>query len=194
MILLVVVVVLVVWVATARDVVRRVELGAGRRVAWVIATLLLPIVAVPVYWLIRPLPRRSAPATAPAGTQTLADLIPGWAPDQPDACEQADAWARSASRVRPAPSFYTWLRESGLAEKYPVCVTRLVRTLLGGERRPSFFACPELGALTGVLERYIDDQDDLIAVKKHLRLLCPAVPTRDQGPGAAVEARRPRMA
>ncbi len=103
-----------------------------------------------------PVAARPAPASR---TQTLADLIPGWSPDVPGACEQADTRAGGESRVAPEPSFYGWLRESGLAEKYPACAARLVWTLLGSERRPSFPARPEIGALTRVLERYVEDGD-----------------------------------
>jgi hypothetical protein len=182
MILLLVLVVGVAWVVTVRDVARRRELRAGRRLAWTLATLLLPVLMIPIYWLIRP-QRRSPVAARPAPashTQTLADLIPGWSPDLPGACEQANAWAGGESRVAPEPSFYGWLRESGLAEKYPACAARLVRTLLGSERRPSFPACPEIGALTRVLERYVENGDDLRAIKEQVRRLCPALPSPDQ--------------
>ncbi len=137
----------------------------------------MPLFFVPVYWLIKP-QRRSpvAASPAPAGrAQTLADLIPGWSPDLPGACEQATAWAGSESRVAPEPSFYAWLRESGFAERYPDCAAMLLRTLLGKER-PTFLACPEIGALTRVLERYLTDGDDLRAVQEQVLRLCPASP------------------
>jgi hypothetical protein len=186
MILLPVLVVVVVWIVTVRDVVRRRDLRVGRRVTWALATLLLPLFAIPIYWLIKPLPRSSAAVShVPAvQLQTMADLIPGWSPDLPGACEQADAWAGSASRVAPEPSFYSWLRQSGIAERYPACAARLLRTLLGGERRLSFPACPEIGALTRLLEQYVMDGDDLRAVKEQLRRLCPGMASSADPAGA----------
>jgi hypothetical protein len=171
----------VAWVVTAVHVVRSRRLSAGGRAAWLVATLLLPLLAIPIYWATRPLPRTP---TAPARSeepvaQTLADLIPGWTPERTDACEQADTWARDARHPRPAPSFYTWLWESGLAEKYPACAARLVRTLLGGEQRPSFVACPEVGALTALLQKHIGDADDLLAIRDQLRRLCPRARLRE---------------
>ena len=182
MLLLLILGVAVVWIVTVRDIARRRELRARRRATWVLVTLLLPVFAVPVYWLIRP-QRRSPVAGRPAPavhTQTLADLIPGWESDVPGACEQANAWAGSESRVAPEPSFYGWLRDSGLAEKYPACAAKLVRTLLVSERRSSFPACPEVGALTRVLERYVQDGDDLRAVQEQVQRLCPTMPSPDQ--------------
>ncbi len=176
--LLLVLVAGVVWIVTVRDVVRRRDLRVRRRAAWVFATLLVPLFFVPAYWLIKP--QRRSPVTvspAPAGrAQTLADLIPGWSPDLPGACEQATAWAESESRVAPEPSFYSWLRESGIAERYPACAARLLRTLLGKEGHPSFLACPEIGALTRVLEQYLTPGEDLRAVKEQVRRLCPTSP------------------
>ncbi len=175
MLLLLLVFLVVAWVVTAVSVVRSRRLSAGGRVGWLVATLLLPFLAIPVYWATRPLPRKPTPAARreePAA-QTLADLIPGWTPDRADACDQADAWARDARHPRPAPSFYAWLRESGLAEKYPACAARLVRALLGGEQRPSFAACQEVGALTVLLEKHVREADDLRAIKDQLRRLCP---------------------
>jgi Phospholipase_D-nuclease N-terminal len=191
MILLLVLVVAVVWIVTVRDVVRRRELTVGRRATWVLATLLLPLFAVPVYWLIKP--QRRPPAVVPlapaARVQTMADLIPGWSPELPGACEQANAWAGSESRVAPDPSFYSWLRESGIAERYPACAAKLLRTLLGTERRPSFPACPEIGALTRLLEQYVMDGDDLRAVKEQLQRLCPGMPSPDpRGTGRPAHA------
>ena len=50
---------LVVWVLTVRDIlVRRKDLGAGQRVTWIIVTLVLPFFAIPIYWLIKPRPRK----------------------------------------------------------------------------------------------------------------------------------------
>ena len=181
MLLLLVVFLVVAWVVTAVHVVRSPRLSAGGRAAWLVTTLLVPFLAIPVYWATRPLPRKLAPSARrdePAA-QTLADLIPGWTPDRADACEQADAWARDMRHPKPAPSFYAWLRESGLAEKYPACAARLVRTLLGGEQRPSFVACPEIGALTALLEKYVSGADDLRAIKDQLRRLCPRARLRD---------------
>ncbi len=183
MILLLVLVLAVVWLITVRDVTRRRDLRARRRVAWVFATLLVPFLAAPAYWLLKP-QRRAPVATKPAPeghAQTLADFIPGWSPEQPGACEQANAWAGSGSRVSPEPSFYSWLQESGLAERYPACAARLLRTLLGAERRPFFPACPEIGALTRVLEEYVKDGDDLRVVKELVRRLCPTPASVDQG-------------
>jgi hypothetical protein len=189
--LLLVLVVAVLWVVTVTDVVRRRDLRVGRRVTWVLATLLLPFFSVPIYWLIKP-QRRSPVAASPAPadrTQTLADLIPGWSPDLPDACDQATAWAGSESRVAPEPSFYAWLRESGFAEKHPDCAARLLWTLLGKEGRPTFPACPEVGALTRVLERYLTDGDDLRAVQEQVRRLCPASPPPERrGAGRSAPA------
>ena len=91
-----------------------------------------------------PVAARPAPVSH---AQTLADLIPGWSPDLPGACERADAWA-------------------------------------GGERRPSVPTCPEIGALTRVLERYVKDGDDLRAIKEQVRRRYPAPPSpgrRDEG-------------
>jgi hypothetical protein len=189
MIVLLVLVVGVVWVVTVRDVVRRGDLRVGRRVTWVLATLLLPILAAPAYWLVKP--QRRSPAAPPPATaghaQTLADLIPGWSPDLPGACDQANAWAGSGSRVAPEPSFYSWLRESGIAERYPACATKLLRTLLGTERRSSFPACPQIGALTSLLDQYLMDGDDLRAVKEQVRRLCPGMPVPDhKGAGRSV--------
>ena len=182
MLLLLVLVVLVAWIVTVGDVVRRRDLRVGRRVTWVLATLLLPFFAVPVYWLIKPQRRRpvAAPPAPAVHAQTLADLIPGWSPDLPGACEQATAWAGSPSRVAPEPSLYAWLRESGFAERHPTCAARLVGTLLGKEGRPSFLACPEIGALTQVLERHLTDGDDLHAVQEQVRRLCQP-PSPSQG-------------
>ena len=191
MILLLVLVVAVVLSVTVRDVVRRRDLHVGRRVAWALSTLLLPLFAIPVYWLVKPLPRPSVavPRSPAVRVQTMADLIPGWAPDLPGACEQANAWAGSQSRVAPEPSFYSWLRQSGIAERYPACAARLLRTLLGTERRLSSLACPEIGALTRLLERYVMDGDDLRAVREQLRRLCPGMAPADPG-GAERSAHR----
>jgi hypothetical protein len=189
MVLVVLAFVVVVWGVTVVDVARRRELAVGRRVVWILLALFLPLLAVPVYWLIRPLrPKRSAKPVAPvAHVQTLADLIPGWTPDLPGACEQANAWAADASHVSPEPSFYAWLRESGLAAKYPACSARLLRTLLGEERRPPFAACPELGALARSLELYVSDSDDLRAIKTHLLRLCPEAPSSDSESAALLQ-------
>jgi hypothetical protein len=172
MLLVLLLFVIVVWLLTARDVLRRRLSGTGR-FAWLAATLLLPFVAIPAYWAVRPLPRTPSGARGSAGSgQTLADFIPGWAPDSADACEQADSWARS-SHAKPAPTFYTWLRESGLADKYPACAAKLVRTLLGAERRTTFGACPEIGALTALLERHVGEAEDVRAIREQLLRLCP---------------------
>jgi hypothetical protein len=178
MLLLAAVAVMGLWVLTLRDVVQRVDLTRRRRVGWVIASALLPVPAVPLYWLIRPL-RPSAPPVSAGrieSAQTLADLIPGWSPDRPGACDQATAWASSGSRVSPQASFYTWLRESGLAGRHPACAAKLVRALLGTERSSSFVACPQVRALTEVLSLSVKDGDDLRAIETQLRRLCPGMP------------------
>ena len=97
----------VVWVLTAQDVLRR-RLSRGQKAAWIVATLVLPLLAIPAYWVVRPLPRRQALAVTPSkpSPQTLSDPIPGWTPDRADACEQADARARDESHPTPEPSFY----------------------------------------------------------------------------------------
>jgi hypothetical protein len=181
MLVMLVVLVAVVWVLTAVDVVRRRALSRGGRVAWVAAASLVPFFAIPAYWAVRPLGRRREPRRANQTPQTLADLIPGWTVDRADACEQADAWARDGSRQHPAPGFYAWLRDSGLAEKYPACAARLVRTLLGSEERRAFAACVEAAALTALLEDYVGDADDLRAIKEQLGRLCPGSLRAAQG-------------
>jgi hypothetical protein len=188
MLLVLLLFVIVVWLLTARDVLRRRLTGTGR-FAWLAATLLLPFVAIPAYWAVRPLPRTSSGTRASeSGVQTLADFIPGWAPDSADACEQADTWARS-SHANPAPGFYAWLRESGLADKYPACAARLVRTLLGAERRTTFGACPEIGALTALLERHVGDAEDVRVIRDQLLRLCPgSAPGRAAVPAGASTA------
>ena len=160
------------------------DLRAWRRVAWVLVTLLLPYFAIPVYWLIKP-QRRSPVAPPPRlfgnhPRRRWPDLIPGWSLDLPGACEQANAWAGSESRVSPEPSFYFWLRESGIAERHPACAAILLRTLLGTERRPMFPACPEIGALTRMLEQHLMDGDDLRALREQVRRLCPEALSPDQ--------------
>jgi hypothetical protein len=169
------VLVAVVWVLTAQDVLRRCGLSAGRRTAWILATLLLPVLAIPAYWATRPLPRKTPDAVRreESSPQTLADFIPEWTPESADACEQAEEWARDEHHEHPEPSFYVWLHESGFAERHPVCTARLVGTLLGSEYRASFAACPEVGALAALLEAHVGDADDVLAVKEQLRRLCP---------------------
>lgn len=175
MLLLLLVFLVVAWAVTAASVVRSRRLSTGGRAAWLVATLFLPFLAIPVYWATRPLPRKSARTDRSDGAarQTLADFIPGWTPERAGACEQAAAWASDATHESPAPGFYAWLRESGLAERYPACAARLVRTLLGAERRQAFAACPEAGALTAILEKYVRDSGDVGAIREQLRRLCP---------------------
>jgi hypothetical protein len=174
MLVVLVLFVVIAWVFTAQDLLRRQQLSRGGRAVWLVATLVLPLIAIPVYWAVKPLPRRSGPAARRSGTasQTLSDFIPGWSPDRDNACDLADTWARGA-HVSPAPSFYAWLRDSGVAEKYPACAAKLVRTLLGGERRVTFAACPEIGALTALLERYVGPAEDVLAIREQLVRLCP---------------------
>jgi hypothetical protein len=164
----------VAWILTAQDVLRRRSTG-GRKAFWLVGALVLPFLAIPVYWAMRPLPRRgarTAERVEPA-RQTLADLIPGWSPDRADACEQAAAWAHDRSHPSPQPSLYTWLRESGLAEQYPACAARLVSALLDGEYRSSFVGCFEVRALTALLERHVGDAEDVRSIKEQLLRLCP---------------------
>jgi hypothetical protein len=187
MLLALLVIMIAAWALTLRDVLRRRQRSAGRRAAWIVATIVLPVLVIPVYWLVRPLPRQSDGARGGAAhaPQTLADLIPGWTAERADACDQADAWAHDSSHLNPAPGFYAWLRDSGLAEKHPACAARLVRALLGGERRPSFVACPEAGALATLPEEYLVDGDDMRAIRDQLRRLCPGTAQRDLAPAAA---------
>jgi hypothetical protein len=178
MLFLLLVVIAVLWVLTALDVLRRRGMSGRGRAVWMIATLLLPVIAIPLYWAIKPLPRRTSAAASrdEAAPQTLADFIPDWTPESDDACEQAEAWVRDASDAHPGPSFYAWLHESGFAERHAACTARLVGNLLGSEYRASFEACPELGALTAMLEAHVEDADDLRIIKDHLRRLCPSPP------------------
>ena len=174
MVLVLVLIAVVVWVLSVRDIVRRSDLRVRRRVSWVVATLLLPFFAIPGYWLVKP--RRRDSARRQVGLQrelrTLTEWIPGWIPELPGSCEEASARACLEPPARPLPGFYQWLRASGLAEKYPACAAKLLRCLLGGERRESFVACPEIGALADVLARYVDAGDDLRRVKEQLLRLC----------------------
>lgn len=175
---LLLIVLLVAWVMTAIDVLRRRGFSAGRRAAWLLAALVLPLPAIPVYWLIRPLPkkvRRAGPEAAPA-PQSLADLIPEWTPDVPDAWERATAWACDDSHPTPEPSFYAWLGQSGLATGHPDAAARLVRALLDNEGSRSFAACPEVGALAALFEECTVADGDLIAIRQQLRRLCPGAP------------------
>ncbi len=66
MLLLLLIVLLVAWVMTAVDALRRPGLSAGRRAAWLVAALVLPFPTIPVYWLIRPLPKKTPPAAGQA--------------------------------------------------------------------------------------------------------------------------------
>jgi len=193
MVILLVLVAVIVWVVTAQEIARRSDLRVSSRALWIVATLLLPIFAIPGYWLTRPLGRK--PARRQLGSEddarTLAGWVPGWTLEQPGACEQVRAQVCQEPPLRPAPGFYAWLRSSGLAEKHPECAAKLLRCVLGGERRRSFFACPEIGALARVLEGFARSGDDLRAVKEQLRRLCPGMSSAIGG--AAAETRPPAL-
>jgi len=51
-----------IWLFVLVDAIRRDDLTAGRKIFWVLAALLVPLVAILVYLLARP--RRSSPAGA----------------------------------------------------------------------------------------------------------------------------------
>ncbi len=45
---------LIIWVLTLVDIIRRRDLGTGRKVLWALAVLVVPIVGVIVYFVVRP--------------------------------------------------------------------------------------------------------------------------------------------
>ena len=53
MLFLLLVVIAVLWVLTALDVLRRRGISGRRRAVWMVATLMLPVIAIPLYWAIK---------------------------------------------------------------------------------------------------------------------------------------------
>ena len=184
MIIVVGFVALALWALTVRDILRRRDITGRRRVTWAVVTLFLPLFAIPAYWLVKPQPRK--PATPAAAREPRAwkptDWIPGWVPELPGSCEEAWRRACQGTPLKPGPGLYVWLRTSGFAEKHPTCAAKLLRCILGRERRQSFAACPEIGALTRLLEPYVGSEGDLRAVREELRRLCPDVSSVSAGP------------
>jgi hypothetical protein len=51
---------LFIWLFVLVDAIRRDDLSASRKIVWIVAALLLPVVTIVLYLLIRPRPRSAA--------------------------------------------------------------------------------------------------------------------------------------
>jgi hypothetical protein len=60
---------LTIWLYVLVDAVRREDLSATRKIVWILAALIVPLVAIMLYLLTRPRsPAAASPAVPPAGT------------------------------------------------------------------------------------------------------------------------------
>jgi hypothetical protein len=172
MVILVAVVAIVIWGATARDVARRSDLPWTRRVLWIGAALLLPLLAVPVYWLIRPLHPTTSAADGTAQSPSPS-VVPGWVLSA-TTCRELRRRACNVFRDRVPAAFYSWLARTELSRRHPDCLAKLLRCTLAREPGDVFLGCSDVRALIQTLEPLLRDSRDLRAVTEELLRLCPS--------------------
>jgi hypothetical protein len=72
LVVLIVIPLLLIWVLTLVDLFRRHDLSAGRKVAWALAVLILPVIGVIIYFVARPpQPTDRAPTLDGIGDESL---------------------------------------------------------------------------------------------------------------------------
>jgi hypothetical protein len=68
---------LVIWAFVVVDVLRRSDLGAGARIAWILGALLLPLLTIAVYLIVRPRAVQAAGGSAPQPPASSTPSDPG---------------------------------------------------------------------------------------------------------------------